>query len=221
MNPATAIALKPRKQPVQRRSSDTVAAVFEATIQVLLRDGFDRLTTTRVAERAGVSVGTLYQYFPNKNALIAAVHQRHLDDIVSVVETACIARHGNTLYAMMHTICNTFIDAKTKHLDVSRALYRPAAELGSKGIVHAARERLKSALVTMLHTANDHTFGDLELPAMVMINAIIAPLHAVMELGADPKLFNDLRSELVDLCVGYLGRIAVGDLALTSDVVGI
>ena len=62
MAKVTRNALNPRKKPAQSRSKVTVDAIFEATIQVLLADGLQRLTTTRVAERAGVSVGTLYQY---------------------------------------------------------------------------------------------------------------------------------------------------------------
>ncbi len=77
--------LKPRKRPVQARSEATVAALFEASIQVLLAVGYRKLTTTRVAERAGVSVGTLYQYFPNRQALIMSVIERYLDDLVCSV----------------------------------------------------------------------------------------------------------------------------------------
>ena len=66
MPAATLTAFEPRKTPIQARSTVTVEAISEATIQVLLTHGADRLTTTRVAERAGVSVGTLYQYYPNK-----------------------------------------------------------------------------------------------------------------------------------------------------------
>ena len=65
--------LDPRKTPVQARSAVTVDAILSATIQVLLAEGQERLTTTRVAYRAGVSVGTLYQYFPNKQDLLRAV----------------------------------------------------------------------------------------------------------------------------------------------------
>lgn len=78
-------ALKARKTPRQARSEATLAAIFEATIQVLLADGVARLTTTRVAERAGVSVGTMYQYFPHKQALLHAVLKRHLEGIVAAV----------------------------------------------------------------------------------------------------------------------------------------
>jgi hypothetical protein len=61
---------KPRKTPVQARSTATVEAINQATFQVLVSVAADLLTTTGVAERAGVSVGTLYQYFPDKHALL-------------------------------------------------------------------------------------------------------------------------------------------------------
>src|ERR1035438_7897796 len=87
------IALEPRKTPVQARSTVTVEAIYEATFQVLLAVGPDGLTTTRVAERAGVSVGTLYQYFPNKQSLLLSALEKHLDRVVSAVELACRRNH--------------------------------------------------------------------------------------------------------------------------------
>jgi AcrR family transcriptional regulator len=63
-------SISSRKQPQQARSTDLVAAILEAAIQVLAKEGAQRFTTARVAERAGVSVGSLYQYFPNKAAIL-------------------------------------------------------------------------------------------------------------------------------------------------------
>ena len=76
------VAFEPRKTPVQARSTVTVEAISEATIQVLLSHGTERFTTTRVAQRAGVSVGTLYQYYPNKRSLLFAVLENHLDHVM-------------------------------------------------------------------------------------------------------------------------------------------
>ena len=59
-----------RKQPKQARSTELVAAILEAAVQVLAKEGAQRFTTARVAEKAGVSVGSLYQYFPNKAAIL-------------------------------------------------------------------------------------------------------------------------------------------------------
>src|SRR5258708_24007256 len=84
--PRSQVVLEPRKSPVQARSAASGDAILEATIQVLLHVGKERLTTTRVALRAGVSVGTLYQYFPNKSALLQAALVRHLENVTDAVE---------------------------------------------------------------------------------------------------------------------------------------
>ena len=78
-----------RKEPRQARSESTAQAILDATVQVILKEGHSRLTTTRVAARAGVSVGTLYQYFPHKQALMLALFQRHLERIAYTMKKAC------------------------------------------------------------------------------------------------------------------------------------
>ena len=72
-------------------------AIHEGNIQVLLSVGYRKLTTTRVAERAGVSVGTLYQYFPNRQALIRAVLERYLMEMSVSIEADCAALRGRSL----------------------------------------------------------------------------------------------------------------------------
>ena len=69
-------APRPRKTPVQARSQATVDTILDAAARVLVRDGYGAFTTNRVAARAGVSVGSLYQYFPNKEALLAKLKAR-------------------------------------------------------------------------------------------------------------------------------------------------
>jgi AcrR family transcriptional regulator len=103
---------EPRKTPVQARSTVTVEAICEAAIQVLLSHGADKLTTTRVAERAGVSVGTLYQYYPNKESLLAAVFVDHLNRVTMAMEAACKKAHGRPLADMLHDIVVAFVDIK-------------------------------------------------------------------------------------------------------------
>src|SRR5215471_18666867 len=88
MTADTLVAFEPRKTPVQARATVTVEAIFEATIQVLLSPGAERLTTTRGANRAGVSVGTLYQYYPNRQSLLFAVFEDHMDKASRAVEAA-------------------------------------------------------------------------------------------------------------------------------------
>jgi len=76
---------KPRKDASQERSRAMVDALVEATARILVREGFDKASTNRIADVAGVSVGSLYQYFPGKKALVAAVIERHRQEIMQVV----------------------------------------------------------------------------------------------------------------------------------------
>src|SRR4051794_25032294 len=76
---------KPRKVASQERSRATVDALVEATARILVKEGFDKASTNRIADKAGVSVGSLYQYFPSKEALVAAVIERHQGQIIQTV----------------------------------------------------------------------------------------------------------------------------------------
>jgi AcrR family transcriptional regulator len=80
--------LEPRKLPRQRRSAATVEAILEAAAHILERDGLPALTTNRVAERAGASIGSLYQYFPNREAILAALIRRERNALATSVAAA-------------------------------------------------------------------------------------------------------------------------------------
>jgi AcrR family transcriptional regulator len=75
----------PRKRPLQRRAQATVDAILDAAAHILVRDGYDALSTNRVAERAGVSIGSLYQYFPNKEALVGDLVDRYSGMLFALV----------------------------------------------------------------------------------------------------------------------------------------
>lgn len=202
-------ALAPRKTPRQARSTVTVDAVFEAAIQVLLSDGAQRLTTTRVAERAGVSVGTLYQYYPNKQALLYAVMRRHLEHVAGIVEQACELHHHVPLCAMVQGLVHAFVAAKTARVDEARALYHVAAELNAAELVFEISERMRRATSAMLATATDASFDDLPTVTFMVNSAIVGPTRAVLEGRAPPKMVRALREQLITLCGAYLERVAI------------
>src|SRR6202046_5983073 len=77
----------PRKLASQERSRSTVDALLEATTRVLIREGYDKASTNRIAEVAGVSVGSLYQYFPSKEALVAALIDRHNRQVMQAIHS--------------------------------------------------------------------------------------------------------------------------------------
>src|SRR5262245_4169642 len=70
--------LKPRKTPSQERAKATVDAILEAGAYILVKHGWEKFTTNRVAERAGVNIASLYQYFPNKESIAAELQRRHI-----------------------------------------------------------------------------------------------------------------------------------------------
>src|SRR5271155_2767647 len=78
--------LEPRKLPRQERSGATVDAILEAAAQVFERRGYAAGTTNRIAERAGISIGSLYQYFPNKDAILVALVRRHLEEATAALQ---------------------------------------------------------------------------------------------------------------------------------------
>jgi len=198
-----------RKKPQQRRSQATIDTIFEATIQVLLASGFDRLTTIQIADRAGVSVGSLYQYFPNKRALLSAMVKRHVGGVADVTIAACKAAHGKTIREMCTEMMTAFVDAKTRKPDVSRALYLPAAFVNGEGIVKEESSRCAQAIHDMLITASDAKFAQPQAVSRVLIASVVGPTQAAIEAGGNRASFEALRRHLIALCIGYLTEVAM------------
>lgn len=205
MSRATTASLRPRKAPVQARSNASVEAIHEATIQVLLSQGAERLTTTRVAERAGVSVGTLYQYYPNKQALLFAVLEKHLNKVADAVEAACARTRGKPMAAIVQQTVEAFVEAKMARADVSTALYRIASEVNGPEVARQAFLRSATALEGALKSAPDIGPRGLDKFAMLMLfGAMAGTTKSVLEAGASPALVKDLRLHLVLLAQTYL-----------------
>ncbi|WP_158812126.1 TetR/AcrR family transcriptional regulator [Beijerinckia sp. L45] len=196
--------LKPRKTPRQARSSATVDAIFEATIQVLLVDGQTKLTTTRVAERAGVSVGTLYQYFPDKKSLLYAMLQQRLDGVPQAMEIAADQLAGNTLTVISDGLVSAWLAAKTRDIATSRALYAVAADLEIANLLNKGSTRIRAAIERVLISARDATFENAPSVADILVAILGGTVRSVIEGGAGPNLLATLRAELPLLCRAYL-----------------
>ena len=193
---------------MQARSAVTVEAIYEATVQVLLAVGPDRLTTTRVAERAGVSVGTLYQYFPNKQSLLLSALEKHLDRVVSAVELACRRNHGRQASTMIESVVEAFVDAKMERSDISMALYATAVGVQERALVNKVGKRARTAMASMLATVPNTKFADLPFTSLMLFSAMGGATRAVLEAGPSPRMVRLLRKQLVLLCRGFLMSVA-------------
>ncbi len=221
MPPRSQVVLEPRKSPVQARSAASVDAILEATIQVLLNIGKERLTTTRVALRAGVSVGTLYQYFPNKSALLQAALKRHMDDVTDAIELVCKEQKGRTLRQMVTALITAFLQAKMRDAKSSVALYSVSSDVDGAKIVQQMGTRSNRAIVRMLESACDPLTTDPQLVAAMLQGMMVGVSRRMLESGAAEKQLDTLRRELIFVACAYLNacsvRLPVHDLDAIGD----
>lgn len=198
------VVLNPRKTPVQARSSASVDAILQATVQVLLQVGKEKLTTTRVASRAGVSVGTLYQYFPNKSALLQAALRRHMNEVANTVDRVCVEQKGKSLTEMVTALVNTFLDTKMRYAATSVALYSVSSDVDGLNIVRKISERSNRAIVAMLESAAEPLTKEARTVADVLQGAMAGISRRLLESSAPDEELPRFRQELVELARAYV-----------------
>ncbi len=196
--------LKPRKTPVQQRSTATVEAILQATIQVLLAVGKEKLTTTQVAARAGVSVGTLYQYFPNKSSLLQACLKHHMGEVRHSIEEVCRQRRGACLLEMGTALIASYLAAKMRDVKISVALYAVASDIEGAAIAKAVGDRSLQAVAGLFATAKEQLCKDPELVASVVVATLNGVSRRLLESKSPERHFAPLRDELVVLVHAYL-----------------
>ncbi len=146
MPPARTTRVASRKDPKQARSNQLVEAVLDAAVQVLTKEGAQRFTTARVAERAGVSVGSLYQYFPNKAAILFRLQSDEwqrtsamLRAILNDTSTPPLDRLRRLVHAFIRSECeeaairNALNDAAPLYRDAPEAIHARAENAGIYG----------------------------------------------------------------------------------------
>jgi AcrR family transcriptional regulator len=195
---------EPRKSPVQARSTASVDAILKATVQVLLRVGKEKLTTTRVAARAGVSVGTLYQYFPNKSALLRAALRLHVDEVLAEVDKVCVAQRGEPVDQMAEALAVAFLAVKMRDPKKSRALYAVSSDVEGAKIVAGAATRVNNAIVGLLQSAPEVLKTDLQLMATVLQSTIAGVKRQLLESDMPESLFELMQRELVLVVRSYV-----------------
>jgi len=181
-----------------------VDAILEATLQVLIEVGKARLTTTRVANRAGVSVGTLYQYFPNKSAALQAVLERHLNEVTAAVEAACEANHGSSLETMATALMTTFFDAKLRNARYSRALHAVSDDIDGDAVVQRIGHRITRAIAAMLETAPEGLNTEPRSAAMMLQSAMTGAGRRMVDGGLPEREVEILKRESIVLARAYL-----------------
>lgn len=193
----------PRKKPRQARSKATVDAILEATARVLVKRGYDKATTNRIADAAGVSIGSLYQYYPNKQALVAALIDRHLDEMLEVINQALIDVAGAPLEQAARIVVDAMLAAHRLDPALHKVLVEQVPATGRMARVRKLNTDLEAlALGFFQSRAGELRRDDLELAAFVLVRSLDAvTLAAVLE---ERDIGEAFAAELVDLILRYM-----------------
>lgn len=195
----------PRKKPVQARSAATVDTILQATAKLLAKEGYDHLSTNRVAEAAGVSIGSLYQYFPSKEALVAALADGHRERMLALVLDRLAELRDAPPEQAVRTAIRAIVDAHAREPALTRALREQVPRIGKlKDILESVEVHAAGALRSNLeHRAENVRRKNIPLAAWLVAHTVDAAVHAAL-MGNAPGSLDELTDELTDLVLRYL-----------------
>jgi AcrR family transcriptional regulator len=201
-------ATTPRKSASQERSRLTVDALLEATARVLMKDGYDRASTNKIAAVAGVSIGSLYQYFPSKEALVAAVIDRHMHEMMQVVRNAVVKVATRPIEVAARELVSVMIDAHRVDPKLHRVLVEQVPRTGRLENIEAMDREAYALVRGYLEAHRDELdVDDLDVSAFVCVTAVEALTHAGV-VRRPESLTDEQAARLVDevtrLVVRYL-----------------
>ncbi|RZO87130.1 MAG: TetR/AcrR family transcriptional regulator [Oceanococcus sp.] len=198
----------PRKTPVHRRSKVTVEAILEAAAHLLEHAGYARLTTNHIADKAGVSIGSLYQYFPNKDAICHALAERHFqrlqDEYLRVLE-ASVAFPVET---QVRNLVATTLHAVRDNAVYSAKLYAELEQFGGLAPMRACRQAIAEALDQRVGMLPQH-FRPAN-PRMVASIVVTAVSQLIGEAAlSNPDWLDDpeYEEQICQLIFGYYQRL--------------
>ena len=200
---------QPRKSPRQLRSQHTVDTILQATARVLSTHGYAGTNTNLIAETAGVSVGSLYQYFPNKNALIAALHNRHDNQMLDVIDGVLNSNPAATLQERVAAIVQAMLHAHMLEPALHRVLERefPLFDLPREHSLADQDIHRRMRHLLELHRA-EIAQQDRDLATYVVLRIMESLVHAAALEPPAGFSTRQLERAVVDAVMGYLGAPA-------------
>jgi AcrR family transcriptional regulator len=168
---------QPRKRPVQERSQITWDAILEAAAHILIEDGYSRLTTNRVAERAGVSIGSLYQYFPNKEAIVATLVERQVEQDRYQLERVLDQIEEMPLKETIHQLVGALLQRCREEEALAAALREQIPRVERTGTMQDALSLYEEMVVELLQKRFPSSSAPLQMIAFMVVQAVDAILR--------------------------------------------
>ncbi len=195
----------PRRIPRQARSRALVEAILEATARVLAEHGYAGTNTNVVAERAGVSVGSVYQYFPNKDSLVTALHERHAAQMQAAVEEALARGRAADLPGCLAAIVHALLKAHQVAPELHRVLEKEFPFFDAPREQSPADQGIHQRLRQLLE---DHRSAvvprNLDLATWIVLQTMESLVHAAVIPPGTPHPVAEVEQAIVEVLMGYL-----------------
>ena len=192
-----------RKLPAQDRSKETVTAILEATARILAKEGYDRTSTNRIAQAAGVSIGSLYQYFPNKDALVGALLEDHAFRLMALVEKSAVELADLPLEQATEKIVRAVFAFYRRAPQVHRVLFEQVTTAGNVERRNTLMQKAHQLFLGYFERHRDELrVENLDVAVFLGIHAIEGAAHAAVLFA--PERLDD--EALVDESVAMLLR---------------
>jgi AcrR family transcriptional regulator len=196
--------LEPRKMPLQARSKAMVDTILDATARVLVERGYAKTNTNVVAELAGISVGSLYRYYPNKNALITALQERHVAKMLGVFAdiTANMTPDGS-LAGDLQALIDALVGAHLLEPELNRILEEETSYSNIKDSEVRQKFFAEARVLLRRHQA-ELTIGDVDLAAFVVVRILKVLVKNVVLAVPEGVDASKLQAEILPAVLGYL-----------------
>lgn len=193
-----------RRHPKQRRARQTVDAILDSVVRVLKREGFNAITTNRIAEVAGVSIGSVYQYFPDKRAIFVALHQRHTEEIDRIVTSTLVEHAASSLDDLVSAMVEAMVDAHSKDPELFELLLTevPHRAGGARDFADRLHGAFLLAISARAYELKNNR--DLDKVVFIVTNMVEALSHAAVLRRPPHMSLANAKKEAVRAVLAYL-----------------
>ena len=214
-------ASAPPPEPAQERSRVTYDAIVAATARVLVKDGYDALSTNRVSREAGVSVGSLYQYFPGKEALVAAVMEQHAARLQAHIEERLMNVGASGPLEVATEMIRAMLEAQRKEPRLHRALAEQVPRIGALRRLHEIYGRYERLIAAWMEANRDHVeVKDVEIAAFVLVAAVEGLVNRVLLDRPELVSSGKIEEHILRLALAYVAPSLVSRISAEGGLAG-
>jgi AcrR family transcriptional regulator len=169
-----------RREPTQTRARLTVDAILDAVVRLLKRERHKAITTNRIADVAGVSIGSVYQYFPNKRAIFIALHERHLNEIDRMVQSKLVEHAASPLDVLIRAMVDGMIEAHAPDPELYQMLQTEVPHRAGGAPDFASRLEAVFRLALSSHQNEIATRASPDTQVFIVANMVDALSHSAL-----------------------------------------